>query len=591
MTLTYGLILLTWLVYIGGLMGVGLLAVRLLFPATRGRDAVQGAVWWGVAAFVLVATALGLVAPLSSTAGLVTLTLLLGGGWIALIVLAVPRLGSAWRALLASYSWRRLPALATAALFVGAQLMIVRFAAGAPMDGDSALYRVGAITYAARYGPVPGLANLHDRLGFNTSTSTTAALMDNGLWVGQSYRLIVGLFLTALLVAVILRLLFPRAGGASAGDWFAVIGTAFVIALVLTDSGRWVPSPASDMAVVVFGVAATCFLLDALQGRAVALSASTALVAAATAGSVRPLGWMFAAMVGLVLVLRVARDERGRARLRGVVRCVAPGAVVAAVLLVVMLARDAIVSGWLLYPSTFIGLDVPWRTIPGTQTAEWITSWGRAPGIEKAIVLADNAWFGPWLESFWQSRTLRLNLYLAVGLLVPLLYRQGRQAWRSALRLLPWAWLPTLTTGVVWFVTAPDVRFGWLSFVGLAGIPLALLLAFGAFPAMLARVAGVLVLVLMVLSNIPNGRISPRGADPAPVALSWGPITTEVMLGPPPPVILRPLTLSDGSPAWTAEEHYCWDVVPACLFADPARLYKLGPEVTDGYATLDRDAR
>lgn len=469
--------------------------------------------------------------------------------------------------------------------------MIVRFAASSPMDGDSALYRVGAITYAARYGPVPGLANLHDRLGFNSSTSTAAALMDNGLWVGHGYRLIVGLCLTALIAAVVLRLLFPRRGGASAGDWFAVIGTSFVIALVLTDSGRWVPSPASDMAVVVFGVAATCLLLDTLQGRAERLFASTALVAAATAGSVRPLGWVTAAGIAVVLLLRVARGSRGRARVRGVVHALAPGAVGAAALLVVMLARDAILSGWLLYPSTFVGLDVPWRTIPGTNTAEWITSWGRAPGIEKAIVLADNAWFRPWLETFWQSREVRLNLYLASVLLVPLLYPSGRRAWRASLPLLLWAWLPTIATAAVWFVTAPDVRFGWLAFVGLAGIPLALLLAVGAFPAMPARVVGVLVIVAMISANMPNGRLSPRGADPIPVDLEWGPIAVQVTLGPHPPVRgLRPLTLSDGSRAWVASENYCWDVVPACIFADPARIYRLGPDVQDGYATLDRDS-
>lgn len=593
MTVTYTLIFLTWAIYLGGLVGIGLLIVRLVFPANRGRDAVQAAIWWGMATFVLAATAVGLMTALSSPAGLVTLSILLGGGWISLIVLGGRMAPAGWRALRTSWTWRRVPALLAAALFVLAELMIVRFAASSPMDGDSALYRVGAITYAARYGTVPGLANLHDRLGFNTSTSTTAALMDNGLWAGHGYRLLVGLFLSALLLAVILRLLFPRQGHASAGDWFAAIGTSFVIALVLTDSGRWVPSPASDMAVAVFGVAAMCLFLDALQGRAERLSASTAVVAAATAGSVRPLGWVMAGAIGLVLVLRVARDDREQARLRGIVRGVAPGALVGAALLAVMLARDAIVSGWLLYPSTIIGLDVPWRTIPGTNTAEWITSWGRAPGYpDKDVVLADNAWLGPWMESFWQSRELRLNLYLGAALLVPLLYRRGRKAWRASVRLLPWAWVPTIATGVVWFITAPDVRFGWLAFISLAAVPLALLLSHDAFPSMTVRVIGILVLLFMVASNIPNGRMSPRGAEPEPVALTWGPVTVDVRLGPHPPVRdLTRLTLADGSPAWTAREHYCWDVVPACIWADPSRLYKLGPNVIDGYATLDRDLR
>lgn len=589
MTVTYVMILLTWVVYVGGLLGVGLLAARLLFPRALIRDSINAAVWWGLALFILIATGLGLVTALSSTVGLATVTVLLGVGWVSLIVLTGPRIPAAWRLLRATWSWRRIPALLTAALFVLAELMIVRFAAGSPMDGDSGLYRVGAITYAARYGPVPGLANLHDRFGFNTTTSTAAALMDNGLWAGHGFRLVAGLCLSALILATVLRLLFPHRDGASAGDWFSVIGTAFVVALVLTDSGRWVPAPASDLLVAIFGVAATCFLLDALKGRAVPLTASTALVAAATAGSIRPLGWVAAATTAAVLLLRVEREPHGGLRVRRAMRAVLPGGVVAGALLLVMLGRDALLSGWLLYPSTLLGLDVPWRTVPGTSAAEWITSWGRAPNVDKAIVLADNAWFLPWVERFWQSRELRLNIYVAVALMIPLLHASGRRAWRSALPILPWAWLPTLVTAAVWFLTAPDVRFGWLAFVGLSGIPLALLLALGAYPPMLARFAGVAVLAVMAASNVANGRVAPRGAEPVPATLSWGPVAMSVRLGPHPPVVLSRVTMHDGTPAWLAGDNQCWDIVPNCLNTDPSRIYMLGPEVQDGYATLDRD--
>ena len=589
MNVTYALILLTWVVYLGGLIGIGLLLVRLVFPATRGRDAVQAAIWWGLAVFALGAAAVGLVTALSSPAGMVTLALLLGVGWIALAILGGRRVPAALRAVRTSWTWRRVPTLLTAALLVLAELMIVRFAAASPMDGDSGLYRVGVITYASKYGPVPGLANLHDRFGFNTSTSTMAALMDQGIWAGNGFRLIVGLLLTALITSVLLRLLLPRDGGATAADWFAVIGTAFVLALVLTDSGRWVPSPASDLLAVIFGIAATCYLLDVLQKRDVPLSASTALAAAATAGSIRPLGWVTAAAVGLVLLVHVGRDSKGASRTRVLVRSLLPGAIIAAALLITMLARDALLTGWLFYPSTIFGLDVPWRTVPGTNTAEWITSWGRAPNVDKAVVLADNSWLGPWLERLWQSRELRLNLYMGVALIIPLFYGAGRYAWRRSWSVVAWALVPTLVTAIIWFVTAPDVRFGWLAFVGIAGVPLAVLLAYEAFPATLVRVAGIIVLLAMALSNVSNGRVGPRGADPQPVSANWGPISTRLMLGPHPPMDLTPVTLSDGTPGWLASDHQCWATVPACINTDPSKIYRLGPAVQDGYASLDRD--
>ena len=105
MNVTYALILLTWVVYLGGLIGIGLLLVRLVFPATRGRDAVQAAIWWGLAVFALGAAAVGLVTALSSPAGMVTLALLLGVGWIALAILGGRRVPAALRAVRTSWTW------------------------------------------------------------------------------------------------------------------------------------------------------------------------------------------------------------------------------------------------------------------------------------------------------------------------------------------------------------------------------------------------------------------------------------------------------------------------------------------------------
>ena len=120
-----------------------------------------------------------------------------------------------------------------------------------------------------------------------------------------------------------------------------------MLALVLTDSGRWVPSPASDIVVLIFGVAATSYLLDALSGHCVPLSTSSALVAGAAAGSTRQLGWVTAVATGVVLAFQIERELPRAERIRAVLRNLLPGTLIAATLFVTMLARDAILTGWL----------------------------------------------------------------------------------------------------------------------------------------------------------------------------------------------------------------------------------------------------
>ncbi|MDR1863585.1 MAG: hypothetical protein LBQ67_06670, partial [Treponema sp.] len=51
---------------------------------------------------------------------------------------------------------------------------------------DTDLYHAQTIRWLNEYGTVPGLGNLHSRLGFNSSWHTFAALIDNGFWDNRS---------------------------------------------------------------------------------------------------------------------------------------------------------------------------------------------------------------------------------------------------------------------------------------------------------------------------------------------------------------------------------------------------------------------
>src|SRR5215471_978333 len=67
---------------------------------------------------------------------------------------------------------------------------------------DAGLYHLSAIRWISSYPIIPGLANLHDRLGFNSSYFLFQSMLDVGLWTHRSYHLASGLLLLAVLLEI-----------------------------------------------------------------------------------------------------------------------------------------------------------------------------------------------------------------------------------------------------------------------------------------------------------------------------------------------------------------------------------------------------
>ena len=78
-------------------------------------------------------------------------------------------------------------------------LWIANRAIGPLQNGDTGLYHMGAVTWAASYPIVPGLGNLHERLAFNSTFFLYAAMLGVGPWAEKSHYLANGLLLLVLL--------------------------------------------------------------------------------------------------------------------------------------------------------------------------------------------------------------------------------------------------------------------------------------------------------------------------------------------------------------------------------------------------------
>jgi hypothetical protein len=420
---TTALILATWTALVLASVGVGLVVLRTLRIQFSLRSEVHAALWVGLGLILLLTGGAQLFIGLGHTWGAALAATVFFFGLAYLLWTLWAKRTEIRMSLERSITWRRLPVFLALGLVTIGLIDMAYLATGEPMDADAGSYRIGSILYASEYRVIPGLANLHFRFGFNSSLWPFAAFIGQGPWTGQGYRLVTGVFLTALVADVFMRIGLRRSNGATPGDWFLVIATGFVGGVILTDVGRWVPSPAQDIVLLVAYAVSTAFLADFVSSRSNrANTAGMALVTAAIAGSLRPLGWvLFAVSLGTI-VLVYFRDGPTPGQ---VIRSLRLPLAFAGVMAAVMAIRDAILTGWVLYPLDLLAVPVEWRVSTTEVARDGITAYGRSPDVDMDTVLASNAWFEPWLDAFLSSREMFFFQIMLAGALLPLLWPRG----------------------------------------------------------------------------------------------------------------------------------------------------------------------
>ena len=584
--MTTFLILATWSAWVLACIGLGIGVLRLVRCRLRPRDELHAGLWIGLGAALLVASTAQIFFGLGTAPGTALATFLMLSGLATLVWALWTNRTKARDTLRHSLTWRRLPVFLALGLLLVALIDMAYLATGEPMDADAGSYRIGSILYASEYRLIPGLTNLHFRFGFDSSLWPFAALIGQGPWFGQGYRLVTGVFLTALIADALIRLSISRRGGPLPGDWFVVIAAGFTGGVILTDVGRWVPSPAQDITVLVLFITSTAFLADYLtRTRNIQMSAAMSLITAGTAGSLRPIGWILF-MTTLVITVVVMGWKSGTPR--QVLRVLGLPVVFAGMFGVVSAIRSTVLSGWILYPLDLFPISVTWRT-PTTDIArDGITAYARAPGVDMDVVLASNAWFGPWLEAFLSSRELYFFRLMLIGALLPLLWPAGRRAWAKAWKPMMLTLVPAFVSALVWFATAPDVRFGWGPLLSLAAVPGSFILWAKGYPQRVATWVGLGLIAAFMATQVLNGRYLPRGEPQVPVQRNIGPLTVTLALAPPPtPESVRGV-LGDGTPIlYPAVGGNCYDIFPLCLIpGSGSGVRSLGDEISDGFATI-----
>jgi hypothetical protein len=447
-----GVVLLVWGIVLAACQGWGALLIKTL---NRGQPSVvQGTrlFWIGFGVLLGMLQVWHLFLPVDWLATVI----LLGCGvtiWCA---------GGCWK------SWRPTSTKATylfVFFFVG--LWLANRGLDFVNNYDSGLYHFAMIRWINEYPIIPGLANLHERLGFNQSYFLFVALLNAHPFFNQGYHvtnsLLVFVLSAQLLGATWKTIVDPF--NANIVAFLQCLLFPIVVAQGLTGN---ISSPSPDLAVFVCSVAAFTTLVETVMVPQVGSDKiapallSLILLSVATC-TLKLSATAFAGAT--VCVIFGSACKLPRQTLRIAAGCTA--------LLVVPYAiRGFIQSGYPAFPGTFSPKSVDWRLpIADTRdTANWICSWARMPGHHWREVLGSWNWLPSWYKRILSMPEVFLPVVSAGGGIALLLISIGLHPAKRNMRSGWWRPAIPVIVGIAWwFFTAPDPRFAlglfWLAAV------------------------------------------------------------------------------------------------------------------------------
>jgi hypothetical protein len=354
--------------------------------------------------------------------------------------------------------------------------------AGGGMDDYN--YEFQAVRWFFEHPIVPGLANLHGRLGFNNSHHLLAALMSAGYWVGHVNHLVNGLIVSLVLVYVLFALVKIAAPAEpSQARWlFAAILFAPAIGLVLFGIfGPAISTLKADVFVTAGIILLSCVFLRfadaAANTQQYDVTAATAILVACLLTTVKLSAAAFCAVVVLAVVARVVRDARHSRRDARTRRLIGAAGAAGALLVFGFLARGIVLSGYPLYPSSALGVDVDWRVPLAQVNADrvFIKTWSQLRPTYDSAQAAGQDWVRGWLNSLILTQKLSIVLPLVLmAMLGGATVNRGRDGLsdesdekHSRSRFLwglPVLWAASVLALIVWWTQAPAARFAAVYF-------------------------------------------------------------------------------------------------------------------------------
>jgi hypothetical protein len=442
------LVLLVWLVAALGTVTLGVGAYRLAARlGVGGATRLPAAEWLSLLGWALLTAALQVWSLRLPIDGPAQLVFGLGTG----LVLGLNRraLGAVLRR---EWAARRGHA-AGAVLLLPLLGWLLVMATQRPSNYDVGLYQLQTLQWTEQFAAVPGLGNLHGRLAFNSSLYLPLALLRVSTPAGPLYAL--SSYLYALLAVVGVRALVA-ARRAPRPDARRLWAPALLLLLLGYSFQAWLSSATPDCTTAaLLGLLFYRFALHP-PGRATEAERLLLTLLAAWAVTLK----LSAAPVLLLALYAAwaARKEHGAAR------AWLPPLSLGLLLAVPWLARNVVLSGYLVYPLPALDwFDVDWKVPLAAARAEQHLIVNLARNAAQNPAAPPAPLLGSWLPGWWRPQVYMPGAVVLAGLASPLLaawrWRRLRGQWATE---QGWAigWLVAWLGSVFWLVAAPDYRFG-----------------------------------------------------------------------------------------------------------------------------------
>jgi hypothetical protein len=517
------------------------------------------ALWYGMAILIVITVVTNLFIPLRSP-GAIAIVL----AFIALAVLATLLIRSRTILLAPKSCWKPLQGLNLLLIIVMAVVLGWMLIASnrAPTNYDSGLYHIQAIWYAAEFPAIPGIANLYPGFGFSNSLNPLAGIVTNGPMGLEAYRVINIVFFSMLFIDIASRLASDRRK--SVGTKILLTALTVFVAPMIMMVDYWVTSPTFDTPVAILIFISVAALADFLTARRVQSADITiALLTLSIAASMRQHYWFLVAFTAGTLLWVVYRRGGGRERLLYWI-----GIAAAFAIFVVMIARDYILSGWVMYPYKTVSFNVDWIAPDPSDLINATKLWARSQTPSYQEVGDGWGWIRPWLGAnliSWVFMGILAALLVALVLLII-----SRRLWRP--RSLMVLLIPQILFLATWFfVGAPQVRYVWAPLLLLGLLPLAWAWQSLGTRTKLSQTLGRVAIIAISVELLAVVVVA--------VTLVWPRLPLDL-----PNIQVEPVPLNSTIglliPQGTDQ---CWDNFPLCSGTPPEGLTPRGSEINDGF--------
>lgn len=320
---------------------------------------------------------------------------------------------------------------------------------------DTGLYHLQAIKWLAEYGTVPGIALIHERLGFASAWFALAGPLDHGFLKGQVYSFLGGFAFCTMIHALGVNLSRIAANKAEVEDVFLAV--AFLLSAPSILFWRMAVSSSPDVPVIVLTI----------------IIAWIYMIAARVAPSDGPVNIHLLPLILALGAVTIKLSALPLALLAGLVFCwgggprlrrLAMAGCAGVVFLAPYMAVNTIASGYPLFPSALLYLDLPWTLdINLVRNLEAIVQeWARWGGPTPVWGTGGN-WIQPWIMKnvlFSVGVIVSFGIFSAIWLRKSRLLGRVCEAPATALQFYVKTMIVAIAGLAFSVFKAPDLRFG-----------------------------------------------------------------------------------------------------------------------------------